>query len=86
MIFETILEIPNNSDKCYLEIQMIPLFLKEDPHILIIIEDRTAKYTIKELKKINEYKNKLMANVSHELRTPLNGIIAMLDIAKSLIG
>ena len=37
------------------------------------------------LKKINDYKDKLLATVTHDLKTPLNSIITFSNLAKHKI-
>eukprot|EP01016_Furgasonia_blochmanni_P025029 TRINITY_DN27003_c0_g1_i1.p1 TRINITY_DN27003_c0_g1~~TRINITY_DN27003_c0_g1_i1.p1 ORF type:complete len:155 (-),score=15.90 TRINITY_DN27003_c0_g1_i1:1147-1611(-) len=48
-------------------------------YIVVVFQDITQRLENLALKKISEYKSRLMASVSHELRTPLNGSIAMLE-------
>lgn len=61
-------------------------FLHWDDHpaFMILVDDLTLKQSLENLKRVDEYKDKVIASISHELRTPLNGIIGMIESAFDL--
>ena len=79
LVFKTLFESKS------LEIRIIPIFFKDEPKLILSLNDCTDLMTIELLKKTDEYKNILMSYVSHELRTPLSGILAMLESLKEKV-
>ncbi len=84
LIFKTLIENPDKSQKT-LEIRIIPIFFKNEPKLILSLNDCTDLMTIELMKKTDEYKNILMSYVSHELRTPLNGMLAMIESMRERI-
>lgn len=65
-----------------LEIQVRPLVLAKEIHLIIMMKDITDKDIAKRLKEIDRQKNSALAAITHEFRSPLNGILASLDTLK----
>ena len=56
---------------------------KEEKCLLLLFNNLDNKLKLERLKKLDAYKDKVLANVSHDLRTPIIGIQGMLKQALS---
>ena len=84
LVLKTVIENSDKSQKS-IEVRIIPIFFKNEPKLILSLNDCTDLMTIELMKKTDEYKNILMSYVSHELRTPLNGMLAMIESVKEKI-
>lgn len=66
----------------FYQLKFLKIIWDSQPCLLLVIDDISDSHQIKELKKLDEYKNQLLATVSHDLRTPLNGMMGIIELVK----
>ena len=49
--------------------------------LMIVITDVSEKKKASELKKMNDFKDVVLASVSHDLKTPLNSMLTQVDLS-----
>jgi len=65
---------------CYFDVKIGKIHWQNQNAFLILMSDITAAKLVKQLKELDEYKDRLLATVSHDLRTPLNGLVGILGL------
>ncbi|HPS54515.1 MAG TPA: ATP-binding protein [Sedimentisphaerales bacterium] len=82
--FHPTLKIENKKITPWFDINITPVIIDDDKHIVIALDDITSKkITEQKIKETMELKSQFISTVSHELRTPLaamkEGVIIVLD-------
>ena len=63
--------------------QLVDCSSKDHELIMVVLRDVSDHVQQQEtLKKLNKYKDELMATVTHDLRGPLNGMVALLEVGE----
>ncbi len=57
-----------------MDISLMNCAWKDEKSLLLLFNNLDSKIMVERLKKLDAYKDKLLANVSHDLRTPIIGI------------
>ena len=73
----------NKIRKVKMDVNFMNCGWKEEKCLLLLFNNLDNKLKLERLKKLDAYKDKVLANVSHDLRTPIIGIQGMLKQALS---